>query len=556
MKLFIQKRYPVFIALLVLALLLFISCQQILLATNDYFCYPLDDTFIHMTIAKNFALNGTWGINPQEFSSASSSPLYTLILAGLFKLSINSMWMPFFVNAFFACLLLITSGKLLRQFNVSPVAQCIILLLIVILTPLTVMIVCGMEHTLHAWLAVLLLYKTIHFLRQDSPDLKTVVITALIAGLAILARFEALFLLAAIVILGIYNKKWLSTFALLVIALIPMVLFGYLSLQQGGYFLPNSVLLKASHIGGGLEQLKNSLQEIVLYKLIYGNNTMMNIFSDQYAPEGASSLSGTVLVRLLIVIPVLLLTLKTDAQKTFSGKLVKQLGCIFIITCFLHLALAAVGWLFRYEAYLVVMGIITGSLLLYPQLINGRAKLFAQSLLERLVLLFLVIFTLAPLPLRAMSAYNNLPKACRNIYEQQHQIGRFLQQSYHHTAIAVNDIGAVSYMSDNRILDMWGLGNNIVATSKLQGHYTSSFLQQFTQKQQIKIAIVYDSWFDSTLLHQWKKVATWKISDNVICGSDEVSFYAIDPAWTGSLADRLKNFSGQLPRDVRVTYFQ
>lgn len=554
MNLILQKRYPIVLAFLLLALILLAACWQISVSTGGHFCYPLDDTFIHMTIAKNFAFTGTWGINPGEFSSASSSPLYTLILTACFRLFGNSIWIPFAVNILFAGALLITCDKLLQRFSLSPVARCISLALIIILTPMTVMIVSGMEHLLHTWLAVWLLYKTIDWLQQDHPGFTTTLFTGLVAGLAILARFETLFLLMAVVALGIYNKKWLSTPALFAISLLPMAIFGYWSVRQGGYFLPNSVLLKVSH-PGGISQLKNSLAEILQYKLTYGNNTMINIFTNRYFPEGQSSLSGTTLVRLLIIIPILMLLLKNDGNNTFTMKMAKQLAAIFIITCLLHLSLAAVGWLFRYEAYLVTMAIVVCSLLLYPQLSAIKNRIRSQSLLEKLVLLFLIVFAAGPVPMRAMSAHNNLPKACRNIYEQQYQMGQFLQQYYQHAPIAVNDIGAVSYMSDNHIVDMWGLGNNIIARGKLQGYYTSQFLQQFTRDQQLKIAIVYDSWFDSSLLRQWKKVAVWKISDNVICGDTEVSFYAIDPAAADSLAKQLKTFSSRLPAGVNVHYF-
>lgn len=555
MNSFLQKRYPLLIAGLFLAVTLLVVCLQILARTNGHFCYPLDDTFIHMTIAKNLALNGTWGINPQEFSSASSSPLYTLILALLFRLGSTSIWMPFAVNVLFAGGLLYISDKLLERFQMGALARTITLLLVIFFTPVTVMVVSGMEHMLHAFLAVWLIYKAIDWLQSDRTDSKTVILTGVIAGLAIMARFEALFLLAAIVALGIYNKKWGSAFVILVIAFIPMVIFGYWSIQQGGYFLPNSVLLKGSHLGGGWQQIKSSLQEIVLYKLTYGNNTMMNIFSHQYYPEGASSLSGTALVRLLIVIPVLMLTLKATPGQEVPVKRAKQLAVIFIITCFLHLALASVGWLFRYEAYLVAIGTLAGCLLLYPRLTAWKDKFIQQSLLEKAIFLFVVIFTLGPLPMRAMSAYNNLPQACRNIYEQQYQMGTFLQQYYQHTTIAANDIGAVSYMANNRIIDMWGLGNNIVAASKLKGYYTPAFLQEFSQQQQVKIAVVYDSWFDPALLQHWKKVAAWKISNNVICGADEVSFYAVDPAAAATLQEQLKAFHTQMPAGVQVNYY-
>src|SRR5690348_5328490 len=64
------------------------------LQLNHTFIYPVDDTFIHMQLAKNLAHYGNWGINPHEFSAASSSVLYTLILALLTILFSANMVLP------------------------------------------------------------------------------------------------------------------------------------------------------------------------------------------------------------------------------------------------------------------------------------------------------------------------------------------------------------------------------------------------------------------------------------------------------------------------------
>ena len=45
------------------------------------FTYALDDTYIHLAVAKNLGAHGTWGINPGEFSSCTSSILWPLLLA-------------------------------------------------------------------------------------------------------------------------------------------------------------------------------------------------------------------------------------------------------------------------------------------------------------------------------------------------------------------------------------------------------------------------------------------------------------------------------------------
>ena len=48
---------------------------------NDgHFIYQNDDIYIHMAIAKNVANHGVWGVTQHEFTSSSSSILYTLIL--------------------------------------------------------------------------------------------------------------------------------------------------------------------------------------------------------------------------------------------------------------------------------------------------------------------------------------------------------------------------------------------------------------------------------------------------------------------------------------------
>mgnify|MGYP000433304428 FL=1 len=43
--------------------------------------FPLDDSWIHQTYARNLALYGEWAFTPGIASTASTSPLYTVVLA-------------------------------------------------------------------------------------------------------------------------------------------------------------------------------------------------------------------------------------------------------------------------------------------------------------------------------------------------------------------------------------------------------------------------------------------------------------------------------------------
>ena len=49
--------------------------------TDGHFTYALDDAAIHLSMGDVLAHHGTWGVVPGEFQSASSSPLFTLLLA-------------------------------------------------------------------------------------------------------------------------------------------------------------------------------------------------------------------------------------------------------------------------------------------------------------------------------------------------------------------------------------------------------------------------------------------------------------------------------------------
>jgi hypothetical protein len=67
--------------------------------------------------------------------------------------------------------------------------------------------------------------------------------------------------------------------------------------------------------------------------------------------------------------------------------------------------------------------------------------------------------------------------------------------------------------------------------------------------------MIYDSWFTDSLTSKWKKVASWQIQNNVICGDDTVSFYAVDNSEYLPLYNQLKAYEPRLPSSVVVKYF-
>ena len=52
--------------------------------------YPLDDAYIHMAISKNLQQHGVWGVTRHQFSSTSSSILFTLLFSAMLLSACNA----------------------------------------------------------------------------------------------------------------------------------------------------------------------------------------------------------------------------------------------------------------------------------------------------------------------------------------------------------------------------------------------------------------------------------------------------------------------------------
>src|SRR5262245_10580406 len=73
-----QRRFVVWGVLGTLATL-FVVIASSLVRTHGHLAYAIDDGGIHLSIARNLGLHGTWGVVPDHFQSASSSPLWTVL---------------------------------------------------------------------------------------------------------------------------------------------------------------------------------------------------------------------------------------------------------------------------------------------------------------------------------------------------------------------------------------------------------------------------------------------------------------------------------------------
>jgi hypothetical protein len=557
------REWPLVTAILVTFGSILLVERGILRDTGGIFMYPLDDPFIHLQVARNLALHGVWGINPQEFASASSSLLYTLLLALLSKLFTAQVVIPFIVNCIAACFLLAVIHRWLLRMEVGDKVRAVILVGLVIFLPLPVLVMSGMEHTLQCLFCFLFVTGLAEWLEEGvgaMPGRRRLPVKLVVYGILVTAiRYEGMFLVAMGCLVILYRRKWSAVFVLGFAALLPIVLFGVYSVRQGSYFLPNSVLVKSENLPfslkGGVEYINN----ILINKLTVVKAPLKAVGSP---PPGISLLAAQ---RLLLLFPLAYLFYfrVMKEKRVLADILVMVTGCTL-----LHLALAATGWLYRYEAYLVMMALVVVPVVVYrsrgqglyadrKEEVYGSKQVtfgFKKDLYGLSFAILLLFALLFPFVLRSAAAYSNIRQACVNIYQQQYQMGRFLSKYRAGEAVAANDIGAISYYGAIRTVDLWGLGDITVARSKKGGYWKPAFLDSLVRSRNVKVAIVYDEWFSPELLSRWTKVGSWQVQNNVILGGDTVSFYVTDKTDARVLLGQLKEFQASLPEGVGVVY--
>jgi hypothetical protein len=497
---------------------------------QGYLNYPLDDTYIHMSMAKNASLHGVWGVTSEQFSSTTSSPLWTALLAAVYWIAGVGILAPLVLNLVFGSLIVVIAFRLMRQSGSDAAWTTVVLLALVFLSALPTLTFIGMEHTLHALVMLLFMLASAKVMSSaKSPTPRRVLGLAVLAVLLTSARYEGLFALAGVVVLLVLTRKWTAAAMVSVGGMLPVVFYGWWSTLHGSYILPNSVLLKGNtpHVTvAGIAQLL--LWWAGLKGLVANPHLLLLL---------AASLAVLVMLSMR----------STWDQKIF-------LNIIFVAVTLLHVEFIRGAGFYRYDGYLLIVGITILGASASDWATSFRRSVEAgmkPAVMAASALLALLILT--PLTVRAAQALHEAARASHNVYEQQRQMALFLDRFYSGRSIAANDIGEITYLANIKLVDLYGLGTVEVARWKLAGNYTTAQIDALTRERGVDIAIVYDAWFTQYggLPSSWHKVGEWAVQDSVILGGSEVSFYALRPAENIPLTRDLKAFASRLPPDVQ-----
>lgn len=537
-KINLPQNWVLPLAILFLLLLLFILETPMLRFSGGRLIYPQDDAYLRLATAQNIAHNGVWGLSPHGFNAASSSILYPLLLAAFFKIFGTLAYIPWIIGLVTSLAWIVILQKWLAKQQLAPWQQLLVLIAIIYLAPLHVMVATGMEHALQILLSFLFIFKFCEWLpsRSESKGYTAgfPMILYVYALLLTATRYEGLLVVGVACTGLLTRRKWLTAIILAGVALVPAVLYGVYAVRQGGYFIPNSILIKGVPLPVNGESIRNFFSTEVVNRLLYPFPTR----------------GGLAANRLLILLP-LTCWLYRDALR--QEKAYRYILYLVLATCALHVVLVGGIFYFRYEAYLVACSLVVPAVLIARFGIGlQRAKRSMATWLAAWTLVFL----LYPFFSRAWVAYQEAGYGFLHEFQNNYQAGTFLEKYYNDSVVVMDELGVSSFLSPGRKLDMMtGIADMEVTATRVDGFNQLAYIEFLLKKEKPAIALISEKKYHPYLTQHWIKVATWFTSFKVGLTDTQLSIFAIDPAAADGLRSRLKEFQASMPPGIKVEYY-
>jgi hypothetical protein len=518
-------RSPLLLPLLLFVLSLAAALRAGLRGTDGLLLYALDDAYIHMAVAKSLATAGVWGCTPFHFSSSSSSLLWTFVLGLAYAAFQVRDSIPLILNVAFAVGTLVVADRSLSRFGVAPLTRAATLLGIVVAFPMVGMVLMGMEHVLHLLLTIAFAAVAVEALASPAEDphvrRRRTVALCLLGALLGASRYEGFFLIGLVGLALLVRRQLRRAVALGVAAILPVLAFGAISMVNGWYFLPNPLMVKA----------------------VDENASMFTVLLKPFGSEDLAFLQNNPAMPILAGLGVLGALAQWRARRdVWSPPVLLPVLLVAMILLHGHFVFSPLYWAYRYDAYLVAFGIFVAAVVL--------SGIRAPKALPRGALAALVVLLLVPVIADVREGI--VPEAeiegMRHTYLMQYQTARFIRLYYPGDAVIVNDLGAVTYYTEARILDLVGLGDVEPLRFMRRGSYTSGDVTTWTAPHRPSIAIVQLGWSVVVPLipPEWVKVAEVRVPPH----RNRVGFFAVHPeegwALRGSVAQHFEPLSRRL----------
>lgn len=512
----------------------------VLWRTGGVFVYVLDDPAIHLTVARRLAFDGTWGVVAGEFQSASSSPLWTLILAPTQWVARGTAGevVPLALNvaaALWTVRLLAPDLSVLRPSRRRPLDAVAVMAVVVALLHLPGIVFVGMEHTLHMALvlATVLAVERRWVRPAHAPARSARWAPFALGGLALLTRGETagvvVGICAGLVVIG--SSRWVDPVdppapwrerrrAIIRFGLVSGGAIGVIAavnLAFGQHALPNSVVLKTLTDRGGGAGADRTIAA-----------AFDRLLSDPW-------LTVTVIIAAAVVV---------GARRGFARAALFP-AIVVLVAVPAQVMSGSVSYDLRYQTYLYGLGALV-LLRTVPSVplrsVPARWRAYAPAALV------LIVATAGVFSLRNTLT---VPAHAEVFANDRYQAARFLADAYPDEAIAIGELGYIGLYHDGPITDVYGLGDHEVMQARLDDRADASFWDGLQRRRGFGVMVAYSFALGGEEPDGWFHVADWVRSD-AFYGT--ISFWATVPEEVSPLLEALRDYEPELPGDTMVNY--
>ncbi len=497
-------------AALGLALAFFWAAERRIAGTTGLSSFPLDDSWIHLHFARNLAEGQGFAYNPGVPVAGSTAPLWTLLLALVFALLGSIPAWAKVLGIAGALATALATRRLVWLWTESRGLAITGGVLAAIAGPLVWGALSGMEVSLAAFLVTAALVA--HMVGRDGR-------VALLLGLAIVARPECLLLVPLFWLARPLTLRRTAIFAVATAAVLgPWVLF---NLATAGTPLPATASAK---IEGGLIGFLSGTRESFVTALLrrpwqFELEWVRWLFSvalllPPLALIGLWSLwrdrgrAAGLPAAVLVLHPIGMAVLAPYRGPSFQeGRYSIQLLPLAIAV-----ALAGISALTR---------ALPGHTLTLSPPGTGPDEGRWQRLSRAALAGALLIAAISSLP----AAAARYAWAVENIDAMQVHLGRWVAANTpEHARLALNDIGAIAYLSRREVVDVMGLVTPAIIPYRQRGERG---VLRFLERACPDYLIIFPAWFPvlSAMTDRFTPIYRIKLAHNTVAGADEMVVY-------------------------------
>lgn len=450
---------------------------------------PLDDAWIHLHFARNLAEGAGFSYNPGVPVAGSTAPLWTLLLAAAGLLLGVSVPVAQALGVATTLAAALATAAAARAWGAAPLAAAAAGVALLWTGAMSWGALSGMEPPLAALLVAAALLA--HARGRLLP-------TALLAALAALARPEALVVGGCLALAGPVRWRRLAVFALVTAAVLaPAVAF---SLATVGAPIPATAAAKieggvVGWLGGIREPLGRLLVQRPLAFLgewvrwLWATNPLLPVLLPAAAvAAGLRAGRGLALPALaLLAHPLAMATLAPYRGPAF------QEG--------------------RYSMHLLPLALVILAVAIGPALTRRRRALVVAWL------------ALALLPLPA--AAGRYAWAVQNINAMQVHLGHWVDAHVPpHARLALNDVGAIAFVSRREVIDLMGLVTPGILPYRRQGE---AGVIRYVRERCPDYVIVFPTWFPELTARRdlLEPVYRVRLPRNEVAGGAEMVVYRL-----------------------------